>query len=289
VKFLCGLLFLAASTAAAIPLQIVAPPAMKTYQQQIAAAPQASYQPLLELTGTREPQTVMRVLLAPEGSELARSAPRWVSGWTAGYDGVIVLIPSRAERYPDDGVDELLRHEMTHVLEWRAAGGHGIPRWFNEGLAMFAARGWQLEDRSRLTLEMLRGEDIPLASLDRAFDGNESEVTRAYALSGAMVRDLIDRHGRGVTGRILDALRHGRSFDEAFSGSTGETLASAEQEFWRRQTIWNRWVPFLTSTLALWLFITALGLLAMGRRRALDRQRMEAWEDETSMESELEN
>lgn len=263
----------------AIPLVVRGAAGMTSYQRQIESIDQSSFAPLLELTGTTEPQAPIEVRLEPERSEAANSAPGWISGWAFGEASLIVLLPTRAERYPDNGLDELLRHEIAHVLESRAAGGREIPRWFNEGLAMFASRGWQLEDRSRLAFEMMRGDQTPIASLDELFEGEEADTHRAYALSGAFVRDLILRHGRAVPGTILHRLRDGQSFDQAFAAATGEPLAEAENSFWRRQTLWNRWVPFLTSSIALWLFITLLGLWAMRVRRNRDRRRAELWDE----------
>lgn len=272
-------LMIVATSAAAIPLHIRGPASMAAYRQQIESIDPASFASLLELTGTREPQPPIQVDLAPERSQLAASAPPWISGWAFGEASLVVMIPSRAGRYPNDGVDELLRHELAHVLESRAAHGGEIPRWFNEGLAMFASRGWQLEDRSRLAFEMMRGDQTPLAQLDALFGSGQQDVARAYAISGAFVRDLVLRHGRAVPGEILRRIGGGESFSAAFRAATGESFPANEAAFWRRQTLWNRWLPFLTSSLALWLFITLLAVWAIGKRKAADRRRAEAWSE----------
>lgn len=274
-----AVLFLATGLSA-IPLQIEAPVEMNPVRAQIEAIDPETFRPLLDLTGGGEVQEPVRIVLAPEGSPIATSAPPWVAGWAYGSDGLAVLIPSRARRYPDGGVDELLRHELSHVLVARKVRGGEIPRWFDEGLALFGSRGWQLEDRSRLAFAMVRGEQTSLSQLDRLFTGSEGEMARAYAISGAFVRELILRHGREVTGEILRGVGEGKPFGESFAGATGESLAVAEASFWKTQTLWSRWVPFITSTLALWLFITFLALWAIRRRRRANRMRVDAWEDQ---------
>ncbi len=270
----------------AIPLQIEAPPEMAAYRTQIESIDTASFQPLLELTGATEQQAPILIVLAPEDSPLAERTPPWVSGWANGNAGLVVMFPSRARRYPDGGLEELLRHELSHVLAARAARGRPIPRWFDEGLALFGSRGWQLEDRSRLAFAMVRGRPTTLARLDELFAGGEGEMARAYAISGAFVRELILRHGRDVSGKILRSVGEGEPFAEAFAAETGESLAAAEASFWQTQTVWNRWVPFITSTLALWLFITFLALWAIRRRRAKNRMRIEEWEEEAQVAGE---
>jgi hypothetical protein len=94
-----------------MPLVIDAPPSVANYKHEIEAIPASSFDPLLELTGNGPRQDPIRIVIAPERSEMAQSAPPWVSGWAFGDLGLVILVPSRASRYPDDGVDELLRHD----------------------------------------------------------------------------------------------------------------------------------------------------------------------------------
>lgn len=270
--------------AAAIPLEIEGLPEMSAYRTQIESIGADSFQPLLELTGAEEQQAPILIVLATEVSPLAERTPPWVSGWANGNAGLVVMFPSRARRYPDGGLEELLRHELSHVLAARAARGRPIPRWFDEGLALFGSRGWQLEDRSRLAFAMVRGEQTSLAQLDRLFTGGEGEMARAYAISGAFVRELILSKGRAIPGDILRRVGEGQPFAEAFASATGESLDVAEASFWRTQTIWSRWAPFITSTLALWLFITLLAMWAIRRRRAANRSRVAEWGEETNDE-----
>ena len=47
-------------------------------------------------------------------------------------------------------LEDVLRHEVAHVLISRAAGGRAVPRWFHEGVAMSVDAGWDLSTRSWL-------------------------------------------------------------------------------------------------------------------------------------------
>ena len=79
---------------------------------------------------------------------------------------------------------------------------------------------------------------------------------------------------------VLDGLARDLTFDEAFNRATGESLMQAEQIFFEKEAFWTTWVPFLTSTGALWMAITILALIAIHRRRVRSRQMLEAWEEE---------
>ena len=86
------------------------------------------------------------------------------------------------------------------------------------------------------------------------------------------MRDIVDRFGEGAVGELLAAVAVGRSFESAFSDSTGVSLDAALASFWRRELLWHRWLPVITSTTTLWLAITLLMLYAARKRRRRDRE-----------------
>jgi peptidase MA superfamily protein len=261
-------------------LLIEAPPALEPIAQRLRALGPGGLLAALRLTGLADPGPPIRVLLAREGSDLARNVPPWVSGYALGEMGLVVLLPGREPTYPDASLAELLDHEVAHVLIARAAGGRALPRFWNEGLAMAAAGSWGLEDRSRVALASLRGRDLSVAELDRLFAGGPGEVASAYALSFAFIQDVLDRWGPGAPAAILSGVAHGRSFEDAFQQATGTALATAAADFARRETFWYRWLPLLTSSVTLWIGITGLALWAGGRRRARTAAIHRRWEEE---------
>jgi hypothetical protein len=264
--------------AAAQRLIVEAPASLEPLAARLRALDPVQIEGAARLVGLTDPGPPIRVLLAVEGSVEALSAPSWVAGYALPERGVVVLLAARSPRYPDSSIEDLLRHEVAHVLVGRASNNRPLPRWFHEGVAMIAGLAWGLEEQSRLAATLVRGAEVPMAVVDQRFSGGEGEVRSAYTLSGAFVRDLLRRHGRDAIGATLSGVAAGLPFDEAFARATGTTLAAAESDFWERQTFWYRWVPFLTSSVVLWILITLLALLAMKRRRARDAARMAAWE-----------
>jgi hypothetical protein len=268
------------SLAASPELLVEAPPSFEPEARRLRELDPERLASAARLVGLEEPGPPIRVILAPEGSEPARIAPPWVSGYAWSERGIVVLLPQRVPTYPDSSLEDLLGHEVAHVLVARAAGGRPMPRWFHEGVAMIAGLTWGLDDRTRLTYSLVMDQEIPLAGLNDLFAGGRGAAHRAYAVSGAFVRDLLDRHGQDSVGRILDGVAAGLPFEEAFRRATGVTLAVAESSFWRRQSFWYRWVPLLTSSVTLWLGITLLALYAIKRRRERDAALRRIWDEE---------
>ena len=268
---------LGGGAARALDLAVEAPPELAAAAARVRALEGVDIGGALALTGLADAGPPIRVVLAGERSPLAGRAPSWVAGYALGALSTIVLFPARVPSYPDRTLEALVVHEITHVLLARAAGGAPLPRWYNEGLAMVAAREWALEDRARTALALIGHRPGSLAAIGEDFTGDAATVARSYALSAAFVRYTLRRFGAASTGRTLAAVAAGAPFGAAFRSATGAPLAEAEKAFFRHEALWGTWVPFLTSTTALWFGITALALLAIRRRRRRDAELRERW------------
>ena len=245
------------------------------------AAPRGSVLPaehpwipdVMSLVGIDGPGPPVRVLLVPESSPIARGVPAWIAGFAEGTE-TVVLLPERTPVYPDGGLEEVLAHEVAHVLIARASGGHPVPRWFHEGIAMVAGRSWGLKDRTQLALDLLVGGKVPLPRLDGMFRGEDAEVRRAYALAGGLVQELLERYGTGLPRALLSRMARGERFEEAFRQTTGATLLDVDEIFLARQTLFRRWLPVVTSGAALWFGITVMALVASWKRRRRHREQL---------------
>ena len=265
-------------------LEIDAPASLRTVAERVARFPLSGLANAMRLAGLSDPGPPIDVVLVAEGSELARRTPSWISGFADAARSLVVLFPERTRLYPTDSLEALLQHEVAHVLFSRAARGRPLPRWFNEGLALAAERPVGFEDRSRVAWTSIRHGEIPLSDLERLFTGGPTATRRAYAISSALVGDVLERHGDAVAGRILARLGQDRPFPRAFEEATGEPLDAAVDRFWRRRPIWIRWVAFAGRPLYQWMVITVLAICAIyahRRRRAEQRRR---WEEEEERE-----
>src|SRR5450759_5740019 len=226
-RLLLAGLFAASPFVAAEPTRLVIEPqpGLPPAANRLAAGPRPWIESVMELVGLDAPGPDIRVVLAPESSPYARGAPAWVSGYTDGVTSdagsVVVLLAERTPSYPDGGLEEVLAHEVAHVLIHRASGGRRVPRWFDEGLAMLAARSWRLRDQTELALGVLSGPRVPLWKLDDLFQGDRRQVEHGYALSGTLVQDLLERYGPAVPRIVFARVARGDTFEEAMRGTAG--------------------------------------------------------------------
>jgi hypothetical protein len=272
---------LGAAVAVSAPprLLVEAPPALAAYAREVERLDRTAFFPAMELTGLWEPGDV-RVLVVPEGSPLARRAPSWAVAYADPSAGTIVLIPTRTPTWPDDGLPDVVRHEVAHVLTFRAAGGRSAPRWFDEGLAMAAGRERAIEDDLREGLAILVGPRLRFAQVDDLFRGGRSDASRAYSLSSAFFGDLLARHGSAFPRRVLRRMAEGEPFEEAFRSATGVAFRDESGAFWKSRRSLERWLPILTSTAAVWLTIVLLSFWAVSVVKGRRAARLAAWEAE---------
>lgn len=241
---------------------------------------------LVGLVGLDAPGPAIRVVLAEARSEWAGMVPPWAAGFAVGEDSLVVLFPTRSPMYPHDTLEDVLRHEVAHVLISRAAGGKPVPRWFHEGLAVAVERPWNLEDRTRLASVLLFGPRLGLTAIDALFQGDEGSQQRAYSLSAAVVRHLMAQHGRAAPAGVLRELARGWPFDYALASVTAQSLPTFEEAFWDGQRTWTTWVPLLASTTVLWLGVIGLAAAARRRRRRRSAELRQRWADEEAAADE---
>jgi len=262
-------------------LAVEGPPALAAVKARLEAYDSRPLTDIVRAVGLEQPGPPIRVVLATDDSEWSAPVASWVAGYAIGRESLVVLFPSRSPTYPQDSLEDVLRHEVAHVLIDRAAGGYPVPRWFHEGLAVVAERPMGMEDRARLASELLFGRRSTLEELNLLFAQSQGTQSRAYSVSAAVVRDLIQVHGPTAPATILQHVAQGEPFAAALTRVTRRTVPGLEREFWDRQRTWTTWVPILGSSTVLWVAIIGLAALARRRRRARAAEIRRRWESES--------
>jgi len=262
-------------------IEVVAPEALAPQVDRLSRVDPVRLAAVMRLVGLEDAGPPIPVLLLPEDAELARQTPAWVAAFASGNE--VVLFPARTPSYPHESLQELLQHEVAHVLINRAAGGQHVPRWFHEGVALAAERAFSLGDRANFAIDVAFGGTVQAASLDRLFQAGPGSVARAYRLSGLLVQDLLEVHGPRLPANVLQRMRDGMTFDAAFHASAGMSVDEAVDRFWHRRRLWVTWLPWLTSAASIWTVMTLLAIAAFVAVR-WRRARRRRWDDEEEQE-----
>ncbi|MEU0962466.1 hypothetical protein ABZ328_23430 [Micromonospora aurantiaca] len=135
--------------------------------------------------------------------------PKWTAGYAVGVGGGRHDVVLNAQIVTPAGLDDLLRHELTHAASLPDRGyADRADWWLVEGLAEYAgADGQPVHRYDGLTevRDLLRGGwSGRLEAVAPADDASDDRVGGAYGVGYLAVRHLVDRYGEQ---RMLDFYR----------------------------------------------------------------------------------
>ncbi|HSJ24393.1 MAG TPA: hypothetical protein VK929_06995 [Longimicrobiales bacterium] len=216
---------------------------------------------------------------------LAPDAPRWDSltggrapDWGAGVAfpgrGTIVIPGYVSGRGGTHTLPQVLRHELAHIALQRALQDVAIPRWFNEGYAVWAAGQFDDDAGWMLRLAFVTNRAPPLDSITLDWPLLEADARLAYLLSATAVRYLHSLGTDDTFQRFLRELGEHGDFERALR----EVYIVSSPQFerlWRAHVRRSYgWLQFLAQSMFVWLTITALVLVLFVVRRRRNRRRM---------------
>jgi hypothetical protein len=132
-----------------------------------------------------------------------------------------------------DWVEELVVHELAHLVFDEAVSNpyQYPPRWLNEGLAVYLAKGYDAGDRGQVEGAAGSSTIIPLQGLGGQFPTRTARIGLAYAVSVAAVDYFVETYGEEVLVELITSFADGTGVDEAFMRSTGSDYAAFDDAF----------------------------------------------------------
>jgi hypothetical protein len=133
----------------------------------------------------------------------------------------------------EERLEELLTHEMTHVVMYQHSLGGGpirqlkIPVWFLEGMAsVTASQGYRRRDAESLGLYLGQNPEADLFRPSLSLYRHERDLV--YSAAHLAFRYLVESAGEDAVRAILGGMRRGAAFDQAFRDAVGESAAVFE-------------------------------------------------------------
>jgi hypothetical protein len=119
-------------------------------------------------------------------------------------------------------VGTVIPHELTHLVIDTAAGNpyHLLPRWLNEGLAVYESQGYDGSDRGLVSDAVSGVTLIPLDGLIGQFPTGDGFFL-AYAESVSAVDFMFRTYGTDAVVSLVKSYKDGHTDDEAFQRGLG--------------------------------------------------------------------
>lgn len=217
----------------------------------------------------------LHVYLAPDAESFAAlqpgAPPDWADGTAWPQRGLIFLRAPRLRAGTASPLEQVLDHEIVHVLLGRAFGARPVPRWLQEGVAKVMANEYSPGMTDALAAGMLGDSLIPLDRLVAGFPDDPVRAQLAYAQSADLVAFLRNRWGNEGLQVLIASMAAGDGFGPALLAATGLSMNQLEEAWLGRLTSSPLWLKPLVSD----GFILGVGALAFvgGGALALRRRR----------------
>jgi hypothetical protein len=98
-------------------------------------------------------------------------------------------------------------HEITHIVLGESTNGRKIPRWFDEGMAMYSSSQWRIENEKVLSWAVFTHSLIPLLDIEISFPSDEDSARLAYVEGFSAVSFLIKEFGLDGLQELIRSMR----------------------------------------------------------------------------------
>lgn len=208
--------------------------------------------------------------------------PAWGVAFAFGSNQIMLVDVKRANG-AWNSLDEVIPHELSHLLLAQRTGGVRMPLWFVEGLALWQAGEWSVLDNWRLMESVWTNEAVAIDRIVSAMPREENRARGAYRVSYAAFQERFDRHMELLPG-FLDAVVREGDFGKAFEATWKESEAQyyarftehLESKYASRLMLFQAGPLF---TLISILFVAAFAARWLKNRRKLKRmgEREQEW------------
>ncbi len=218
---------------------------------------------------------------------IEQGLPEWAHAFALPGMRTMVVRSPRWDR-PEASFRQALVHELIHLVLYQQRGGRALPRWIDEGLALFYAEQLQWENRTLLSKALATGSLIPLQDIDNVLQFARSSADLAYQQSYSAVRYLLATYDIDAMRHIIAGYQAGEDMDALFLQATGSTMSGFEQEWLNHLEETQKWYWLTESDELIWLGIPVLFLLAVFALRRRNRRRLAQWQAEEAIAATLE-
>lgn len=205
--------------------------------------------------------------------------PEWADGTAFPQWGLIFLRSPGLRPGGAETLEQVLDHELVHVLVGRAFAPAIPPRWLQEGLAQYYAGelGPKIEEDLG-SVVFGREQLFSLRQLSSGFYGDQVRARHAYAAAADFIGFVVQRYGEGSVRRLIAEMGDGARFEPALRVATGQDLETVEAA-WRgdRLDLAQMFRAAMSSQL-LWALGGVLLVIGWWRRRRAARRKLERWQ-----------
>jgi len=227
-------------------------------------------------------------ILAENKSEVTKyfgqNTPQWVVGLTNFRENIIILKSPKLDQISYSQFENTVKHELAHYIQNQIVPLTITPNWFDEGIAEYLSDNFGVTNQVLLSHSMRDDKLIPLKKLEKKLLSNRTKSKLAYAESASLIDFLVLAFGEKAISQILDHIRSGATFPEAWNKVTG--LKYNNISFHWSQYLENRykWIFMLDFKYLIWLIMPVLLIIGFIIKKLSNLKTVNKWEEEDAIE-----
>ena len=172
-------------------------------------------------------------------------------------------------------------HELTHILLGQAfIRNEHVPRWLNEGVAMYESREWSVDRVVTMTQAVLTDSLLPLTDLTHAFPHDKKNLELAYCQSFYLISFLVSEYGTEQFHDFIRSYSKEKVLEDVLLNIYGINLYELERRWHRTLKMRFSWIPLITSSITLWFIITVIFIVSYLRKKRNVQVTLKNWEEE---------
>jgi hypothetical protein len=171
-------------------------------------------------------------------------------------------------------------HELAHLCLAEIASPNQLPRWFNEGAAIFLSNEPRHADPTIISRALLTNSLVDFEEIDDLLTFPNARAALAYAESYHAVNFMAKRFGSGAIRKFAQTLGQTPDTREAFQNACGEDLWNFEAEYFDFLRQQFRWYFLLDESVLFGGAILILVIAGFFVTRWRTRKKVKEWEVE---------
>jgi len=230
-----------------------------------------------------ELDTTVTVYIANSESEFEKLVgdqfPDWGAGAASLRDARIII---KSPKYIRTGksFSELLGHELTHIMLYRAAGRQWLPRWIHEGLSMKISGEWSIGQDILVARAAWTGNLIELMRLEQLSAFNGAQANLAYTESYLAVTSFATKSDPYILSDILEVYRETKDFKKSFRMMVGVDYLTWTTKWLERTSMQYHFLLFIFDSKLFWIMVPILFIFLFIMKKRQNLKTKKRWKRE---------
>jgi hypothetical protein len=230
--------------------------------------------------------TTVSLYLATTEDEFQRDTGIIPPDWGAGLallEQSRIVIKSPKYMAVNKSFRELIGHELAHIMLYRAAGKRWLPRWLQEGYAMYSSGEWHIGQDVLVARAAWTGRLVPLLGMEDLMTFKGAQAQLAYTESYLAVAHLLDKSDPYLLPDFLSMYRSNGDFYADWKKTIGQDYISWITTWLGNISKQYHLFIFLWDNEMFWIILVALFILLFVLKKGQNARTKRRWKIEEKL------